>query len=129
MPETSQNPTKTAEIRWTDDAIRWPDDPPKTSESDDEEEETGFMDPFKDPDPFQMFEFKFERPKIESGGVEDEDSYIDLQIRGYKEEADEIWNSTGLTLWRASDYLCEYQVQHPTLFQGKRVLEVSVIDA
>ena len=113
---------KLAETRWTDDSIRWPEDPPKTYESD--EEETGFMDPFKDPDPFQIFEFKFDRHARKSGAADD-DRYIDLKIRGYKEEADEIWQSTGLTLWRASDYLCEYQVMHPELFQGKRVLEVS----
>lgn len=121
--EKDNKVAETAETRWTDDSIRWPDDPPKTYESD--EEETGFMDPFKDPDPFQLFEFKFDRHGRKSGTADDADRYIDLKIRGYKEEADEIWQSTGLTLWRASDYLCEYQVMHPELFQGKRVLEVS----
>lgn len=121
--EKDNKVAETAETRWTDDSIRWPEDPPKTYESD--EEETGFMDPFKDPDPFQIFEFKFDRYARKSGAAHDADRYIDLKIRGYKEEADEIWQSTGLTLWRASDYLCEYQVMHPELFQGKRVLEVS----
>jgi hypothetical protein len=128
--EASHMPEKNIETRWTDDIIRWPDDPPKTTHaSEEEEEETGYMDPFKDPDPFQIFPFQFERPQTESGHTNNEESHIDLKIRGYKEEADEIWKSTGLTLWRASDYLCEYQVKHATLFQGKRVLEVSVVDA
>ena len=111
------------ETKWTDASIRWPEDGPKTYDSE-EEEECGYMDPFKDPDPFQIFSFKFERP----GPVEDfrseEDKVIDIDIRGYKTDADAVWESTGLTLWRASDYLCEYQVKNVELFQGKRVLEV-----
>jgi len=103
--DSSQKANKLAETRWTDDSIRWPEDPPKTYESD--EEETGFMDPFKDPDPFQIFEFKFDRPDRKSFAAADDedgaDRCIDLKIRGYKSEADEIWQSTGLTLWRASD--------------------------
>eukprot|EP00979_Chaetoceros_neogracilis_P004668 scaffold805_cov218-Chaetoceros_neogracile.AAC.5 len=121
-------PEKNIETRWTDDIIRWPDDPPKTTHaSEEEEEETGYMDPFKDPDPFQIFPFQFERPQTESGHTNNEESHIDLKIRGYKEEADEIWKSTGLTLWRASDYLCEYQVKHATLFQVWRMTTGSTV--
>jgi predicted nicotinamide N-methyase len=37
-----------------------------------------------------------------------------------------VWQSTGLTLWRASHYLCEYQLEHhQKLFQeNKRTLEL-----
>lgn len=108
------------ETPWTDDVIRWPDDPPKKvpcDDDDDEEEETGFMDPFKDPDPFQVFSFNFQNPLVK-------DDTVDITIRGYKSEADEIWQSTGLTLWRASEFLCEFQLANPQMFQGKRVLEV-----
>lgn len=106
------------ETPWTDDVVRWPDDPPKKVQGDDEEEEeTGFIDPFKDPDPFQIFSFSFQNPFSK-------DSTVDITIRGYKSEADEIWQSTGLTLWRASEFLCEHQLAHAHIFQGKRVLEV-----
>lgn len=107
------------ETPWTDDAIRWPDDPPKKvqSDDDDDEEETGFMDPFKDPDPFQIFSFHFQNPF-------EKDGTLDITVRGYKSEADEIWQSTGLTLWRASEFLCEFQLENAQMFQGKRVLEL-----
>jgi predicted nicotinamide N-methyase len=50
---------------------------------------------------------------------------IDIIIRGYKTTADEVWKSTGLTLWKASHYLCQYQIEHGhSLFRGKRVLEL-----
>ena len=49
---------------------------------------------------------------------------IDVQIRGYKTDADEVWQSTGLTLWKASHYLCQYQMDHIQLFENKRILEL-----
>lgn len=70
----------------------------------------------RDPDPFEVFPFRFERP--------DDDAPIDITIRGYKTDADEVWQSTGLTLWRASDYLCRYQMEHLQLFRNKRTLEL-----
>ena len=51
------------ETKWTDASIRWPEDGPKTYDSE-EEEECGYMDPFKEPDPFQIFSFKFEYIEI-----------------------------------------------------------------
>jgi len=54
----------------------------------------------------------------------DEDKVIDIKIRGFKKDADEVWQSTGLTLWRASDYLCRYQMENVRLFQNKRILEL-----
>jgi predicted nicotinamide N-methyase len=121
------------EVIWRDDSIRWEgglrDDAKKktsvskdaergneeSSSSDDEQE---FMiDPFADPDPFELFSFDFRLP---------DKNTVSIQIRGYKTNADEIWQSTGLTLWRASSYLCEYQIeQYPRLFgSNKRVLEL-----
>ena len=104
------------EEQWTDASIRWPGYKAVTYDSE-EEEECGYMDPFKDPDPFNIFSFQFDRP-----GNSDES--IDINIRGYKTDSDEVWESTGLTLWRASEYLCEYQLKRHELFQNKRILEV-----
>ena len=71
-----------------------------------------------------MFSFKGERPGSAEDFANEADKFIDINIRGYKTDADQIWESTGLTLWRASDYLCEYQMKNNEIFQGKRVLEV-----
>jgi predicted nicotinamide N-methyase len=75
------------------------------------------VDPFADPDPFEIFPFQFEHP-------DNKGKSINVQIRGYKKDADEVWQSTGLTLWRASDYLCQYQMENMHLFQNKRTIEL-----
>jgi hypothetical protein len=114
--------TQLKETKWTDASIRWPDD--KTT-ADDSEEEYGYMDPFKDPDPFQIFSFKFNASTSSTSNIVD--NAIDISIRGHKTDSDGVWESTGLTLWRAADYLCEYQVKHVQMFEGKRVLEVRMV--
>ena len=101
------------ETKWTDASIRWPDDDPIKDE--DILEEDTFIDPFKDPDPFQIFSFQFEINSQKN---------IHLSIRGHKTDSDGVWESTGLTLWRAADYLCDYQVNNIEMFEGKRILEV-----
>ncbi len=125
--DNTEDKTGLEETRWTDASIRWPEDKPRTFDSDDEEEESGYIDPFKDPDPFQMFSFKFERPGPLKDLEEEDHKFIDINIRGYKTDADAVWESTGLTLWRASEYLCSYQMKNIELFEGKRVLEVSCL--
>ncbi len=136
------------EVVWRDDSIRWEGglrvgggDKKKTdddgSESDGSQEY--LIDPFADPDPFEVFSFDFHLPPATASNDGDgskrmQDTVsetnskktISIQIRGYKTDAEEIWQSTGLTLWRASDYLCEYQVeQYKQLFSSnKRVLEL-----
>ncbi|KAL7541912.1 hypothetical protein ACHAXR_012250 [Thalassiosira sp. AJA248-18] len=79
---------------------------------------------FRDPDPFEIFSFQFKRPDDPTTSSDDENKVIDIQIRGYKTDADEVWQSTGLTLWRASNYLCQYQMQNLQLFQDKRIIEI-----
>jgi predicted nicotinamide N-methyase len=96
--------TTPTETKWTDDTIRWPEDNDKKIEKDDEEEEERPMDIFKDPDPTENFQFRFE--------IGDEDEAIEIELDGYKSDSDEIWHSTGLTLWKASEYLCRYLVKH-----------------
>ena len=106
------------ETRWTDDRIRWEKDfinQDKKEEEEEEEEESAFIDPFKDPDPFHTFSFQFDV----SGATT-----IEIELRGYKTGADQVWQSTGLTLWKASEYLCKYMAANPELFQEKSVLEV-----
>ena len=68
-----------------------------------------------------MFTFQF---STKNNKDNDETKIIDIQIRGYKTDADEVWQSTGLTLWKASDYLCQYQMDNIQLFENKRILEL-----
>jgi len=103
-------------------------------------------DLFQDPDPTTSFAYRFERPPPRESGSraasagEDPSTprattttppppaFIDIELRGYKAEADEIWRSTGLTVWKASEHLCEYLVKNAAVLRGdgKRILEVSV---
>lgn len=125
---SDEDPDTTAsieEVKWTDDSIRWEGGlNVKTSTTDEgiddddsDDDENYMVDPFADPDPFEIFPFQFEHP-------DNKGKSINVQIRGYKKDADEVWQSTGLTLWRASDYLCQYQMENMHLFQNKRTIEL-----
>lgn len=149
MQEVEEKPSAAIEeVVWRDDSIRWEgglrvggDDKKKTEDdgSESDESQEYLIDPFADPDPFEVFSFDFHlSPATASndgdGSKKMQDTVsetnskktISIQIRGYKTDAEEIWQSTGLTLWRASDYLCEYQVEQcKQLFSSnKRVLEL-----
>lgn len=117
------------ETRWTDDRIRWTEDADKeeSDNEEEEEEECAYVDPFKDPDPFDTFSFRFPSPRATNKSTNDEEQDerdIEINLRGYKKEADAVWKSTGLTIWRASEHLCQYMVKHSEMLQGKRILEV-----
>jgi predicted nicotinamide N-methyase len=71
----------------------------------------GITDLFADPDPYETFEFHFE-------------PNIDIILVGYKAENGQTLNSTGLTLWRASNLLCDYLMANPESVRGKLVLEL-----
>jgi hypothetical protein len=133
------------DIRWTDAQIRWPEDEVSRKETNEEEEDDDEnpFDPFADPDPTEIFSFRFVTKRKKSipatepteGATEDktedktenDDESIRLEIHGYKTESDQVWESTGLTLWKASKYLCDYMVLHANKLRGQRVLEVSDI--
>lgn len=114
-----------------------------------DDEEAFVVDPFADPDPFELFEYEFKLPtpssdvtssnstldindttlsnvsnKVDDSSSSSAANTINIQIRGYKTDAEQIWQSTGLTLWRASHYLCQYTVENSAMFVGKRVLEL-----
>jgi hypothetical protein len=78
-------------------------------EKDDENDEMFEM--FADPDPHEVFEFEFS-------------SSLQIQLDGQKQENGQLLHSTGLTLWRASELLCKYLLDHTELVREKRVLEV-----
>jgi predicted nicotinamide N-methyase len=87
---------------------------------------------FADPDPIQEFhlEWQVELPlsnSVTSLSAEHQDATtnpntniirtIAIDVRGHKPENGQTLSSTGLTLWRGSELLCNYLLQHaPELF-------------
>ena len=49
---------------------------------------------------------------------------IVIELKGFESESEQIWNSTGLTLWRSSHYLCDYLVENAPMLQDKRIIEL-----
>jgi hypothetical protein len=140
---SSQDHHSTTETPWTDAQVRWSKEEGVPEK---EEEEPDFFDPFADPDPTQVFTFVFVVPnqppqldansKMNELAADDEykldsssalSSKIELKIQGYKTHSDQVWQSTGLTLWKASKYLCDYMVAHAPELQNKRILEVRLV--
>lgn len=113
------------EVEWTDDQIRWAGDESVAERSKtNDEDEAPVLDPFKDPDPHKVFSFLFPYPGRTTPGLTENDNSIEIELRGFKNESDQIWKSTGLTLWRASEHLCDYLVNHTELLKNKRILEL-----
>ncbi|GAX21357.1 hypothetical protein FisN_6Lh077 [Fistulifera solaris] len=88
-----------AQIRWTDNVVRHDDD-----DDDDDDAPPNVLAP----NPHQTFTFQ--------------NSII--QLRGYTYESDQTWKSTGLTVWKASEYLSHYLLSQRQLLEEKRVLEL-----
>ncbi|KAL3910502.1 MAG: hypothetical protein SGARI_002095 [Bacillariaceae sp.] len=127
MAEHQRHQREQEEKQWTDATIRWSEEEGVPQQQSAEEEEAVF-DPFADPDPTETFSFSFERPAYgDDDGDGDNGSSskkIHLNIQGYKTHSDQVWSSTGLTLWKASQYLCDYMVEHAHELQHKRILEL-----
>jgi len=123
MSDDIKDPSAAAEeTRWTDDRIRWMENDDDYNHHDNEEssnndkDDEGYGNDLFKPDPHDVFSFHFSHGN----------SSIDIELRGFKAESDEIYKSTGLTLWRASKHLCHYMLQHADelLTDNKRILEV-----
>jgi predicted nicotinamide N-methyase len=123
--EQKKQPQKEEEERWIEfEACRTVND---------DEEEPNF-DIFGDPDPYETFSFSFtttsaiENPTTTSNDDNNDDNPkrdIKITLKGYKHEHERIFDSTGLTLWRASRILCDYMCSNAdTMIQNKNVLEL-----
>ena len=103
------------ETKWIDAWIRWPRaEDYDSNEEDDEEDE-------------EQQKTSNESRETFSLSFPIEDSTINVELRGYQFESEQIWNSTGLTLWRSANHLCEYLVeQHSSdwFSNSRRILEV-----
>lgn len=87
------------ETPWTDDSIRWTKEELQNHQDKQEHDEQVAADIFRDANPMDTFCFS-----LPNG--------LSIEIKGYKSDSDEIWTSTGLTLWKASEHLCRYLVTH-----------------
>lgn len=110
------------EVPWVDAWVRW-----ERNNNDD----GGAADDCKDdtveedeelPPATESYTFTYPNPSS--------DSDIVLELKGFHEDSEQIWNSTGLKLWRSSHYLCQYLVNEEAEVLGDenntnlRVLEV-----
>ena len=104
----------------------------------DEEKEPNF-DIFGDPDPYQIFPFLFKVPMKRrrkmitnsdtttcENNDEDDSLFreISFSLKGLKHEHERIFESTGLTLWRASKLLCEFMCSNSHYIENKSVVEL-----
>lgn len=102
------------EVQWTDDAIRWDGglDGGISNNVEENSDDECMINLFADPSPTEILTIKCS-------------DTIDVHLKRYKMESDAVWKSTGLALWRASHYLCRYQVENSRkLFGNKRVIEL-----
>ena len=102
---------------------------------DDPDESPDFADLFADPDPLETFNFSWTiADRVPEDGnntnintsTNTNSRTVDIALTGHKAELGQTLHSTGLTLWRASELLCDYMLRHPAALQGQRVLEVCV---
>jgi predicted nicotinamide N-methyase len=101
---TDEDVDSEAIITWNDAQIRWTDDMVRRDDDDDDDAPPDVFAP----NPHQTFTFQ------------------NIQLHGYTYESDQTWNSTGLTIWKASEYLSQYLLseQQQRLLPDKRVLEL-----
>ncbi len=113
-------------------------------EVDESEKEPNF-DLFGDPDPYETFSFSFtvnenqnqnentdeDVNRHQYDGREDGDERkhkhkreISITLKGFKHEHERIFDSTGLTLWRASKLLCDFMCSNVHYVEKKSVLEL-----
>ena len=98
----------TKEVPWVDAAIRYThllqsnnDDTTVVDDDDDEEDDL--------PLPTESHTFIYPNPNnLDDDGC---DNDIKVEIKGFHDDSEQTWNSTGLTLWRSSHYLCQYFFQ------------------
>ena len=107
----------TKEVPWVDAWIRW-----ERSNQDGTDDESSEEDDEKLPPPTESYTFTYPNPTTGSDIV--------LELKGFHEDSEQIWNSTGLKLWRSSHYLCQHLVnEEAELLQDEtntnlRVLEI-----
>ena len=54
-------------------------------------------------------------------------SSYNFQVNGVKRELGQTLSSTGLTIWRAAEHLCEYMVNQPQRFMNRKSCELGTV--
>lgn len=49
---------------------------------------------------------------------------VDFKVKGLKQELGQTLSSTGLTIWRAAEHLCQFIIDNPDRFNDKTVCEL-----
>ena len=93
------SPSTTKETPWVDAAIRYSHLQPNNDDNTVEEE----VDEDDLPSPTESHTFIYPNPNNNGCGTD-----IKVEIKGFHDDSEQTWNSTGLTLWRSSHYLCQY---------------------
>ena len=124
-PQNTNMTTKAIEeTPWVDAWIRWEKNSMAVYNCDNDDQDAVDDEDEELPQPTESYTFTYPNSNG-SGEVED----IRIRLRGYRTDSQEIWKSTGLTLWQSSHHLCQYLLNHLELFQdasntNMRILEV-----
>lgn len=105
-------------------------------------------DMFADPDPMDTFSFCYQINDNNDDATSDTNTIeqveqeadnenvmetrqqktIRIILIGYKQELGQTLHSTGLTLWRASELLCQFMLKERMKYiENKKILEVSIL--
>jgi hypothetical protein len=98
------------ETQWIVTWIRWEQDSKDVYNNDDEEEDD------EPAVPTDTFSFRNLCPEHDK----DSKDIIDIELRGFQSESEQMWNSTGLTLWHSLEQLCDYLVENVHMLQPKK---------
>lgn len=109
-----------AETEWVDAWVRWERNSMGTYNDEEEQEDEGSSSA-QLPPPTESYSFPYPNPSSSSNANAND---IIIELKGFHSDSEQIWNSTGLTLWRSSQHLCDYLVEHSQELQHKRILEI-----
>ncbi len=103
MAAATQGAAVVKEVPWVDAWVRWErndatdEENLKVDDNDKNEEE-------ELPSPTESYTFTYPNPN------NDGNNDIVIELKGFHEDSEQIWNSTGLKLWQSSAVLCQHLV-------------------
>lgn len=98
LPNKIKMASEAIEVPWVDAWIRWERYLKETYDDVVNVNEESL------PPPTDNYTFTYPVPNMSE--------IISLDIKGFQSVSEQTWNSTGLTLWRSSYYLCQHLVDH-----------------
>ena len=104
------------ELQWNDAQVRFGEYDSKPTMHENEEEEFGASADLEYDK--ETFNFDFEVQDIESIRK------ISIELDGYESKSNITYCSTGLTMWKAAEFLCDHLVKQPSILDSKNILEL-----